>query len=155
MAADPARFRATVGRFATGVCVVTSDGPDGPAGLTTNAFTSVSLDPQLVLVCFDRGSRTFEAVRSSRRFAVNVLHAGQGEIARVFATKRAGADKLAAVAHRREHDLPLLDEVLAWLACDVTALHEAGDHVIGIGAVHALGARDDGEPLMFVDGVLG
>lgn len=153
--ADAARFRSVVGRFATGVCVVTSDGPGGPAGLTTNAFTSVSLEPQLVLVCFDRGSRTLDAVRASERFAVNVLAAEQAEVARVFATKRAGADKLAAVAHRREHGLPLLDDALAWLACDLVSLTEAGDHWIGVGAVAALDAREDGEPLMFVDGSLG
>src|SRR3954454_6188996 len=96
-APDPDRFRAVVGHFATGVTVVTYPGPSGPAGLTTNAVTSLSLDPLLMLVCFARGSRTLTAVRSSRRFAVNVLRSDQEDLARVFASKRVATEKFEAV----------------------------------------------------------
>jgi hypothetical protein len=79
-----AQFRDVIGRFPTGVAIITCQGPDGPAGLTTNAITSLSLDPLLMLVCFDNGSRTLEAVRAERRFAINVLRAGSEDLARVF-----------------------------------------------------------------------
>lgn len=145
---DPRRFRDTVGAFATGVTVVTAP---GPAGLTTNAFTSVSLDPPLVLVCFDAGSRTLDAVRRSGIYGVNVLRAGQEELAAVFASKRVSAEKYAEVSHTEEHGVPILDDALAWLVCEVTDLVEAGDHTIGIGRVTALDAAD-GQPLVFYAG---
>jgi flavin reductase (DIM6/NTAB) family NADH-FMN oxidoreductase RutF len=145
---DPRRFRDALGAFPTGVTVVTAP---GPAGLTTNAFTSVSLDPPLVLVCFDNTSRTLTAVRETGRYGVNILRAGQEELARVFASKRVGAEKFAEVTHTEAHGVPILDGALAWLACDVTQLVEAGDHTIGIGAVVALDTSE-GEPLLFLRG---
>jgi len=145
---DERRFRDVVGAFPTGVTVVTAP---GPAGLTTNAFSSVSLDPPLVLVCFDNGSRTLRAVRTARRFAVNVLRAGQEELAAVFASKRVADEKFAAVTHTVEHGVPVLDDALAWLACEVVELVDAGDHTIGIGRVRALEVLD-GEPLLFFRG---
>jgi flavin reductase (DIM6/NTAB) family NADH-FMN oxidoreductase RutF len=148
VAVDPAAYRAAIGRFATGVCVVTTP---GPAGLTTNAVTSVSLDPLLLAVCFDATSRTLEAVRASRRFAVNVLRAGQDELAAVFASKRVHREKFEAVTHSVEHGLPVLDDALAWLACRVERLVPAGDHEIALGAVEAAQA-EDGEPLVFFAG---
>jgi 3-hydroxy-9,10-secoandrosta-1,3,5(10)-triene-9,17-dione monooxygenase reductase component len=145
-------FRAVVGHFATGVAVVTADGPEGPAGLTTNAFSSVSLDPLLVLVCIDRGSRTLPVVQAAGRFAVNVLPAGGEELARIFASKTlVGREKFEAVTHRVEYGVPVLDEALAWLACDLTELVDAGDHRIALGAVTHAGARE-GEPLVFFRG---
>jgi flavin reductase (DIM6/NTAB) family NADH-FMN oxidoreductase RutF len=151
VAVDPAAYRAAIGRFATGVCVVTATGPDGPAGLTTNAVTSVSLEPLLLAVGFDRGSRTLAAVRASGRFAVNVLRDDGEEIARLFASKRVHREKFEAVTHRVEHGLPVLDDALAWLACDLHQLVEAGDHVLGLGLVRAVETAD-GEPLVFFGG---
>ena len=148
---DPREFRDTLGRFPTGVAVVTATGPEGPAGLTTNAFSSLSLDPPLVLVCFDRESRTLPVVRSGGRFAVNVLRAGQEDLARLFAGKAPHPEKFEAVTHQVDHGVPVLDDALAWLVCDLEALHPGGDHEIGIGRVTALG-RDEGEPLVFYDG---
>ena len=149
---DQRAFRDTLGRFPTGVTVVTAAGPSGPAGLTTNAFSSLSLDPPLVLVCFERGSRTLPVVRETKRFAVNVLRAGQEDLARVFASKRVAADKFASVTHNVEHGVPVLDGALAWMVCDLQALHPGGDHEIGVGAVTALGHDADGEPLLFYGG---
>jgi 3-hydroxy-9,10-secoandrosta-1,3,5(10)-triene-9,17-dione monooxygenase reductase component len=152
---DPRAFRDTVGRFPTGVAVVTASGPDGPAGLTTNAFSSLSLDPPLVLVCFDHGSRTLAVVRESRRFAVNVLRAGDDDLARLFAGKAPHPEKFAAVTHTVDHGVPVLDSALAWLVCDLQALHPGGDHEIGVGAVTAMGDDPAGQPLVFYGGTFG
>ena len=148
MTVEQRRFRDVVGTFPTGVTVVTAP---GPAGLTTNAFSSVSLEPPLVLVCFDNTSRTLPAVRECRRFAVNVLRAGQEELATLFASKAVAEEKFASVTHTVEHGVPVLDDALAWMACEVVDLVDAGDHTIGIGRVNALEASE-GEPLLFVRG---
>jgi 3-hydroxy-9,10-secoandrosta-1,3,5(10)-triene-9,17-dione monooxygenase reductase component len=143
-------YRDAIGHFATGVCVVTCD---GPAGLTTNAVTSLSLDPLLLLVCFDNDSRTLPAVRKSKRFAVNVLAADQAQLARVFASKRMHAEKFEAVTHAIENGVPVLDGALAWIACDLQELLPGGDHTIGIGAVtHAWADPEPREPLVFFRG---
>jgi 3-hydroxy-9,10-secoandrosta-1,3,5(10)-triene-9,17-dione monooxygenase reductase component len=154
-ATDTLRYRQVIGHFATGVAIVTCNGPDGPTGLTTNAVTSVSLEPLLLLVCFDNTSRTLPAVREARRFAVNVLRAGQEELARVFASKRVAREKFEAVTHMDAHGVPILDGALTWLACDLTALHEAGDHTIGVGAVTHMDADPGGEPLVWFRGDYG
>jgi 3-hydroxy-9,10-secoandrosta-1,3,5(10)-triene-9,17-dione monooxygenase reductase component len=152
---DPREFRDTLGRFPTGVAVVTASGAGGPAGLTTNALSSLSLDPPLVLVCFDLGSRTLDVVRESRRFAVNVLRAGDEDLARLFAGKMPHPEKFAAVTHTDQHGVPVLDAALAWLVCDLEALHPGGDHEIGVGAVTAMGQDPAGEPLVFHRGAFG
>jgi len=149
---DSRAFRDTIGRFATGVTVVTAAGPDGPAGMTTNAFSSLSLDPALLLVCFDRGSRTLPVVQHTRRFAVNILRAGQEELAMLFASKATGHEKLEAVTHTVDHGVPVLDDALAWFVCDLHEMHEAGDHELAIGAVTAMGAGEAGPPLLFYEG---
>jgi flavin reductase (DIM6/NTAB) family NADH-FMN oxidoreductase RutF len=133
------------------VAIVTCQEADGPTGLTTNAVTSLSLDPLLLLVCFDNGSRTLTAVREARRFAVNVLRAGQEDLAAVFASKRVAREKFEAVTHTVAHGVPVLDDALAWIACDLTELLPGGDHTIGIGAV-THGATGEGEPLVFYRG---
>ncbi len=84
---DQLRYRRAIGHFATGVAIITSQSPAGPAGLTTNALTSLSLDPLLLLVCFDNGSRTLPVVRESGRFGVNILRDSQHELAMLFASK--------------------------------------------------------------------
>src|SRR5213078_5306561 len=122
IAAAASRFREVFVTFPTGVTIVTCDGPDGPAGLTTNAVTSLSLDPLLLLVCFDNASRTLPAVRSARRFAVNVLRAGQEDLAAVFASKRVGREKFESVTHTVAHGVPVLDDALAWVACELVEL---------------------------------
>ena len=148
-ATDQRAFRDTVGLFPTGVTVVTARDETGPAGLTTNAFSSLSLDPPLILVCFDNGSRTLPVVQSSRRFAVNVLRAGPDQLARVFASKRVADEKFAAVTHDAALGVPVLDGALAWFVCEVRDLLPGGDHTIGVGAVTDLDFDPDGEPLVF------
>ncbi len=153
---DAARvYRDTIGRFPTGVAVVTAVGPAGPAGMTTNAVASLSLDPLLLIVCFETRSRTLEVVRSSRRFAVNVLRAGDEELAAVFASKRVAPEKFAALTGHRwseQHGLPVLDRALAWIACELRELLPGGDHEIGIGEVIGTGAGEEGDPLVFYRG---
>jgi len=144
-------FRDTIGHLATGVCVVTALGPDGPAGLTTNAVASLSLRPQLLVVCFDNASRTLPVVRAAGRFAVNVLRVGQEDLARTFASKRVAGEKFAACTHTVDHGVPVLDGALAWLVCDLEAEHPGGDHTIGVGVVTAMGFGE-GDPLIFYRG---
>jgi flavin reductase (DIM6/NTAB) family NADH-FMN oxidoreductase RutF len=148
---DPAGFRDACSRFATGVCVVTSFGRDGPAGLTANAVASLSLDPPLMVVCFDRSSRTLSAVEHSRRFAVQMLAHRQEEAAARFASKQPEAEKFEGIPWTDRVGAPVLEGCLAWLVCDVRDLLPGGDHVIGVGEVLALGASE-GEPLVFFRG---
>jgi 3-hydroxy-9,10-secoandrosta-1,3,5(10)-triene-9,17-dione monooxygenase reductase component len=145
-------YRDTIGHFASGVTIVTTDGPDGPAGMTTNAITSLSLDPLLLLVCFERRSRTLAAVRASERFAVNILRAEDRELAGVFASKRIAREKFESVTHAESHGVPVLDGALAWIACELRELLPGGDHVIGIGEVIGMGAGELGDPLVYYRG---
>ena len=145
-------YRDAIGHFATGVAVVTTTGPGGPAGMTTNAVTSLSLDPLLLLVCFDRDSRTLEVVRESRRFSVNVLRAGDAELAAVFASKRVAREKFESVTHTDAHGVPVLDDALAWIACELRELVPGGDHVIGIGDVVGMSSAGEGAPLIWFRG---
>ncbi len=152
---EPAHYRSVIGHFSTGVCVVTVDGPEGPVGMTANAVCSVSLDPLLLLVCFDNGSRTLPIVRATGRFGVNVLAVGQAHLAGLFASKaHAEIEKFADVPHHLHGGVPVIDGALAWLGCDLNELVPAGDHVIGIGAVH-LAEAGEGEPLVWYRGAYG
>ena len=139
-------------RWATGVAVVTSRAEDGPRGATTNAMTSLSLDPLLVLVCLDRGSNTLAAIRASGRFCVNILAAGQEELAHRFATKASGHEKLAGVPHETVDGVPVLGASVAWLACELDREVDGGDHAILIGRPLESGVDPDAEPLVFYGG---
>ncbi len=144
----PDHFRAVMGRFVTGVTIITATGPDGPVGMTANAVTSLSLDPLLLIVCFDRGARTLPVIEAAGRFGVNVLAAGQEDLARRFAGKDASEGKFAGVAHSQDDGIPVLEGVHAWIGCDLDRIVDGGDHVIGIGGV--IGAEmGDGEPLVY------
>ncbi len=148
---DPDRYRTVFGHFATGVAVITVAGPTGTGGMTANAVCSVSLDPLLALVCFEQSARTLPLVREAGRFAVNVLRAGAEDVARVFASKVPESEKLRAVPHRLEGAMPILDDALAWIVCDVRDLIPAGDHEIAIGRVVAMDLGD-GDPLLWYRG---
>jgi flavin reductase (DIM6/NTAB) family NADH-FMN oxidoreductase RutF len=157
---DPARaYRDTIGQFATGVTIVTASGPDGPAGMTTNAVTSVSLDPLLLLVCFDHTSRTLDVVRESGRFAVSILGVGDEERAAVFASKVVALEKFEAITGElpgagwgEAHGVPVLDSALAWIVCDLRELRDVGDHTIGIGEVVAMSSGPERNPLVWYRG---
>jgi flavin reductase (DIM6/NTAB) family NADH-FMN oxidoreductase RutF len=148
---DSDLFRAVLGRFATGITVVTaSDGAAAPHGMTVSAFSSLSLDPPLVLVCVANDATMAPLLARSETFAVNVLSDGQEALSRRFAGKI--DDRFAGVGYRiGEHGNPLLDDVLAWLECRIVARHPAGDHVIVVGQVADAGVRD-GRPLLYYRG---
>ncbi len=147
-------FRHAMGHFATGVTVVTSVGQDGePVGTTANAVTSLSLDPPLVLVCFDLDSLTLKAVRGHGAFVVNVLAAPQQHLSANFA-RRGLAAAWDGVRHRRgPTGSPRLDGVLAVLECTVEHALPGGDHEIIVGRVrHVETTRARTAPLLFYRG---
>lgn len=149
---EHAAYRRLMGFWATGVSVVTASGADGPYGATLNAFSSLSLEPPLLLVCFDLEARTLGAVRDSGRFCVNMLSAEQEEISRRFVGKRPMAEKFAELPWEQEHGAPVLEECLAAVVCDVVQEIEAGDHAIVIGSPAHLEVRDHLHPLVFYRG---
>ena len=145
---DSARFRAILGHFATGVTVVTGHGPDGPSGMAANSFTSVSLDPPLVLVCMAHSSGTWPLIRASGRFAVNILGDHQEELCRRFGAR--DGDRFEGVGWAAaKTGSPVLHEAIAYVDCVIDAEHEAGDHVIVVGRVVDLGMPAEGGPLLF------
>jgi flavin reductase (DIM6/NTAB) family NADH-FMN oxidoreductase RutF len=148
---DPDRFRAAMAMLPTGVTVVSAVGPDGPAGATANAVCSLSIEPMLMLACLDRGSRTLLAVQAANHFGISVLHSGQEQTARSFATKAPVADKWAGVAWSEREGIPAIDDALVWIACELRDVVAAGDHVIVTGEVRDL-AAGEGEPLVFSNG---
>jgi flavin reductase (DIM6/NTAB) family NADH-FMN oxidoreductase RutF len=147
----PQRFRAVMGHFTTGVTVVTANAESGPVGMTANAVCSLSLEPLLLLVCFANEARTLPLVKQTRRFGVNVLAAGQQDLARLFASKKPEAEKFAGVQHSLHDGIPVIDGALAWVGCTLQELFPGGDHTIGIGAVIAAEAAH-GDPLVWYRG---
>lgn len=150
-AIDSGAFRRAVGHLPTGVTVVTAPGADGPSGLTANAVSSLSLDPPLMLACLDRGSRTLRAVEAAGRFGVNVLAAGQADLARAFATKREMHEKWNGVAWSERAGVPALEGIVVWVACELRDVLAGGDHVIVTGSVLEAAATD-ANPLVFFRG---
>lgn len=148
---DITAYRSAIGHFATGVTVVTSAGARGPSGLTASAVCSLSLEPLLMVVCIDIGSRTLEAIRSSERLAVNILARDQERVAAVFAGKQPEAEKFAGVAHAEVEGVPVLAGVVAWLTGRLRQLVPGGDHVIGVAEVTSVGVGG-GDPLVHFGG---
>ncbi|MGH7829711.1 MAG: flavin reductase family protein [Candidatus Binatia bacterium] len=140
-----------MGHFATGVTIVTTKNGAGTAfGLTANAFTSLSLNPPLVLICIDKTVQSYGCFEESKAFAVNILHEDQEKISRHFATK--SSEKFAGVKwHAGETGLPLLDGAIAHIECKVVESHDGGDHTIFIGQVVHANASGD-RPLIFFNG---
>ncbi len=145
------RFRDVLGRFCTGVTVVTSMSGGRPVGMACQSFTSVSLDPPLVLFCPAKTSRAWPQMQRAGHFCVNLLSHDQLELSDAFARK--GADKFAGVSWLPSATgAPLLDGVLGWVDCTIYAVHEAGDHYVVIGRVMDLGVEEAPHPLLFYKG---
>jgi flavin reductase len=146
-------FRLALGAFATGVTVITTLGDGEHAyGMTANAFSSLSLDPPLVLVCVVGGTPGAEAIEHSGSFAVNILGAHQEPISRYFSwrDRPRGASSFTEIPHHTAvTGCPLIKGAAAYLDCRLHDTHEAGDHVIYIGEVLALGIDDTARPLLF------
>lgn len=151
----PERFRRAMGCFASGVTVVTAAAEGELAGLTANAFSSVSLEPPMVLVCVDRRARSQDIIRRAGRFAVHILTSDQEEVARQFA--RPGPEKFDDLVWSWGADgSPRLDRCLARLSCRLSAVHAGGDHTIFVGAVEALDTEEQpAAPLTYFQGRLG
>ena len=141
-------LRNVCGQWATGVAIVTGQGPDGaPLGMAVNSFTSLSLDPPLVLFCPALTSTTWPGIRATGRFAVNILAAAQSELARSFA--RSGGPKFDDVELDPVPDgLPALRGSIARLLCDIEEVHPGGDHEIVVGRVIHTSQTED-PPLLF------
>ena len=149
--ANSRKFRDVLGRFCTGVTVVTSMSNGEPVGMTCQSFSSVSLDPPLVLFCPAKSSRAWPQMQRAGYFCVNLLSHDQLDLSNAFA--RTGADKFAGVSWRPSATgAPLLDGVLGWVDCTVYAVHEAGDHYVVIGRVMDLGVEEAPHPLLFYRG---
>ncbi len=150
------RFRDVLGHFASGITVVTTMSSDEPVGMTCQSFSSVSLDPPLVLFVPARSSRAWPQIQRSGRFCINVLAADQEHVSTQMATR--GIDKFAGLSWRpaRHTGSPVLDGSLAHLDCTISAVHEGGDHYVVIGRVEHLEARgSDAEvtaPLLYFRG---
>jgi 3-hydroxy-9,10-secoandrosta-1,3,5(10)-triene-9,17-dione monooxygenase reductase component len=154
-AADGARFRQVLGHFPTGVTVVTAGTEGGPVGLCVGSFTSVSLHPPLVAFCAGYSSTSYPLIEAAGHFCVNILAEDQEEIARVFADK--GDDKFSGIGWRPSvvTRAPVINDVLAWIDCEIDAIHEAGDHWIVVGRVLDLEIGHEGGPLVFFRGGFG
>ncbi len=150
-----AEFRKAMGRFATGVTIVTVDLDGEVHGMTANAFASVSLDPMLVLVCVDHTTRTHAHLHAKKRFGINVLCEDQRAISEYYASPERTHENAEAEAgarfDRTPHGTPMLHGTLAYLECRLHSAQDAGDHTIFIAEVEDVVVRE-GEPLLFFRG---
>lgn len=146
------RFRDVLGRFASGVTVVTTTSAGEPVGMTCQSFSSVSLDPPLVLFVPARTSRAWPLMQRSGRFCVNFLAADQTDLSDIMASR--GVDKFADVPWRPSPATgsPVLEGALGYVDCAIHAVHEGGDHYVVIGRVLDLATVEDDAPLLFFQG---
>jgi len=151
MSLSTSAFRKAMGSFATGVMVITVDEDGEVHGMTANAFTAVSLDPVLVLVCVDQRARTHAHLHARKRFGVNVLRSDQQTISEYYARStetHQHAEAAGARFARTAHGTPVLQGALAYLECRLHSTQAAGDHTIFIAEVEEVVVRD-GEPLLY------
>lgn len=152
---DPAALRHAFGSFATGVTVVTAlDARGNPVGLTANSFTSVSLEPPLVLWCIGLGTPSFATFRDCSHYAINVLSGDQEEISNRFANP--SSDKFAGLEYRRGiGGVPLLSGCIASFECSNAAQYPGGDHLILVGQVENYRVDIDAPLLFFASNYAG
>ncbi len=155
MSLSPTEFRKAMGSFATGVTIITLDLEGEVHGMTANAFSSVSLDPPLLLVCVDHAARTHAHLHAKKRFGVNILAENQRVISDYYArpvhTHERAEEEAGARFDRTEQGTPILHGALAYLECRLQSAQEAGDHTIFIAEVEDVVVRQ-GEPLLFFRG---
>jgi len=150
---DPETLRSVMRRWATGVTLVTAHDGRRRHGMTVSSFTSVSLDPALVLVSLENATETHRMIEESGAFAVSILAEGQEDLAERFAGRVAdGEDRFAGVSYETAvTGAPIPAGTLAYLDCRVVATHPAGNHTLFIGQVAAAGFRQEGVPLLYYD----
>jgi flavin reductase (DIM6/NTAB) family NADH-FMN oxidoreductase RutF len=148
---DLAQYRRTVGAFLTGVTVITVlDSESRPRGITANSFTSVSLDPPMVLFCVAKTAASYEAFVESQAFVIHILGSGQQDLAQTFASK--SPQKFKGLLYRQSSTrAPIIDDVHAWLECSTETITVAGDHAIVVGRVNDFASREQ-RPLGFYQG---
>jgi len=151
LSVSPDEFRNLLGRFPSGVTVVTTTGPDrSDQGMTVSAFCSVSLEPPLVLICIEKTASAYQALTASSGFVVNVLSAKQEQLARRFSI--IDIDRFEGVGYSRSSKgFAILDDVLGVIECNRVSSHEAGDHTIIVGEVEG-GRAENGKPLLYYRG---
>ena len=144
-------FRTAMSKFATGVTVVTTIDDQGqPHSMTANSFTSVCLEPPVVLVCVAHSTNTFNFVERTGRFGVNILCEEQEHIGAYFAKRPEDRHGDAEYSYTRAQDgVPILDNSMAFLNCQVIGAHVCGDHTIYLGEVKEIRQNESGPPLMF------
>lgn len=148
------KFRNTLGHFATGVTVITTNIGEDFIGMTANAFSSLSVEPPLVLVCIDKKANTMKALQKDHPFVVNILQEEQQEIARIFANRH--LDKFSHTSYSvSDAGVPILDGNLATIECTVHDILEGGDHYIVTGFVQQASYNETLNPLLFFQGQLG
>ncbi|MFD5537580.1 flavin reductase family protein [Streptomyces sp. NPDC127079] len=154
MTVEPTALRSALRPHASGVAVLTAQGPAGPAGVTITSFTSLSASPALVSFALAETSSTWALIRDSHWFGVQLLGAHQAELAHRFATR--GADRFSppTVWHTGPHDVPLLDDCLCWLVCAQHLQVRVGDHHLVVGAVAHVREGSPGESLVHLHGRL-
>ena len=150
MTFDPQKQRRILGHFATGVTVVTTDGPAGSHGMTANAFASLSLDPPLILVAVDKRAALLDFLQKNRCFAVNILRHDQEHVSRRFATP-GPKDFSDLDITTGTTGSPIIARVVAYLDCSVHDILPGGDHEIFVGEILA-GDFEGGEPLLYYAG---
>ena len=152
MTIDPDAFRSVLGRFASGITVVTTrDAEQRDVGMTVSAFCSVSLDPPLVQVCVDHAASLYAALVVSTRYGVSILAAEQEALSRRFATAES-TRRFDGIGYKRgESGVVLLEDALAHLECALVARHETGDHTMFVGEVESATARN-ARPLLYYRG---
>ncbi|MCH2095555.1 MAG: flavin reductase family protein [Rhodobacteraceae bacterium] len=149
---DPRAFRTALGRFGTGITVVTCTTPTGPLGMTANSFASVSLDPPLVLWSPAKSSSRYPFFKAADHFAIHVMGEDQQDICSGFARS---ADAFAGLDQSlNDHGVPLINGCLSRFECQKTAEHDGGDHTIIVARVTRVTTRP-GKPLLFVGGTYG
>lgn len=147
---DAREFRNTLGKFATGVCVVTTESENGPIGMTVNSFAAVSLEPALVLWSIQNTSDCFASFTECERYGISVLKHSQEALSNQYARSMDHAIEASHLC-RDENGTPLIDGALATFSCRTSAIHVGGDHHIIVGEVEAF-TSVDGEPLLFFGG---
>lgn len=145
------QFRQVMGNFATGITVVTTRLKDGnPYGLTVNSFTSVSLDPVLVLVCLDLRLSGLQAFKDSKQFGISILSEHQEDVSRIFAKK--DVERPPDIYFDGKLGMPLLKNSIAVMECATTKIYEGGDHLIFLGEVDNAEVLQQDHPLMYFRG---
>lgn len=148
---NPETFRSVMGRYPTGVAVITSAQDDQKIGLVVGSFVSISLDPPLVGFFPAKSSSSWPRIEKSGKFCVNVLGAEQTELCRIFASKL--EDKFSGLSVPQSPlGLPMLEGAVAWIECRIQQVCELGDHYLVVGAVEAMGTGGSGSPMVFAQG---